>query len=883
MTFLRLLLPSTAKILMLVALLFPPSLGAQIFDDFSDGDFTQNPTWVGDVSNFVVNAFGELQLNAPEAGSSMLAVQGNIPDNAEWNLRFRLDFSPSNSNLLRIYLQADQPNLTTANGYFIEIGETGSLDALRLFRQSGATKTLLASGIPGFVATNPDVRLRVTRTSTGVWEATAAAGTSAFEPQFTATDATHDGGANRFFGFQCVYTVTNRTRFFFDDIAIANGPPDTMPPVLLLANADDAQTVRAVFDEKLDSASALDPARYTVSSGVGQPVSVVFGNNQKTVLLSLPNALPNGSHTLQVSGMKDVFGNTSMTQTADFQFLKIDVAIEFDILINEIMADPSPSAGLPEVEWFELFNRSNKTFDLAALRVQDATSSPVSLPSFILNPGEYVVLTANANAATLQAVSAGPVLGISISASLLNNDGDVLTLTRQNGEVIDRVDYSVTWHTITAKRDGGWSLERINPNLPCLNAENWQSCPVAPGGTPGAQNASFQNTPDMEAPRLLSAFPESATSLLLVFSEGLDKNAAQDPGAYRIEPLLDIASAGVLPDDRSRTRLTLTTPLQPGIIYEVSAEADVLDCSGNAAVTDNAMRVGLPEKPAPQDIVVNEMMFNPGTGNSRYIEFYNRSEKIFDWSEFVIANFARATGTITTPIAQKRLFFPGQYDVFTPNPDNVRGVFSNINSENVLQNTLPSFDNNSGNVTLFWSKAGETVHIDSFNYTRDWHNALLTISQRTGVALERIDTEALTNQASNWTSASSVVTGAPGTPTLPNSQQRPAPPVGNDWIQIPRARLSPDGDSYEDFLEVFYALPREGFFATTTIFDSEGIPVKRLVRQELLGTEGTLRWDGDLDDGTRAKPGIYVLFVELFAPDGTTERTKKAIAVVARF
>jgi hypothetical protein len=68
-----------------------------------------------------------------------------------------------------------------------------------------------------------------------------------------------------------------------------------------------------------------------------------------------------------------------------------------------------------------------------------------------------------------------------------------------------------------------------------------------------------------------------------------------------------------------------------------------------------------------------------------------------------------------------------------------------------------------------------------------------------------------------------------------------------------------------------------------TVFDSDGIPVKRLVRQELIGTEGILRWDGDLDGGGSARPGIYVLFLELFAPDGTTERLKKTVAVAARF
>ena len=108
------------RILLIITLLFrfAPAY-SQIVDDFSDGNFNLNPMWTGDVSAFTVNTASELQLNTAAAGSSMLKVQGNIPDSAVWNLRFKLNFSPSGQNLLRIYLLADQQDLTQANGYFL--------------------------------------------------------------------------------------------------------------------------------------------------------------------------------------------------------------------------------------------------------------------------------------------------------------------------------------------------------------------------------------------------------------------------------------------------------------------------------------------------------------------------------------------------------------------------------------------------------------------------------------------------------------------------------------------------------------------------------------------------------------------------------------------
>lgn len=863
-------------------LFFGPVGHAQIIDDFSDGNFDQNPVWVGDAANFKISTSGELQLNATAAGQSALWVAGNLPDSSIWDMDVRLTFDPSNQNLLRIYLQSDQTDPVLANGYYLEMGETGSADALRFFRQDGGAKTLLATGTAGLAASSPQLHIRVTRTVSGQWTVEAATIGSVLENQLVVTDATWTGGANRFFGLQCLYTISNASKFFLDNVNIRPNVPDTQPPVLVSASAISAAEVTAVFNEDLDEVSAENPANYTVNNGIGQVTSAVLSGDKKTVTLSLPNALSTGDYTLQSSSVADILGNVSLAQTAGFQYVKIEIAEEFDVLFTEIMADPSPSAGLPELEWFEILNRSNKTIDLATLRFSDATSAPIALPTHLLQSGEYVAITALANVGPLQAAISGNVLGLGISASILNNESDVLTLTDASGKVIDRVSYLAQWHTDPGKEDGGFSLERTDPTLPCLSGENWQSSTAIIGGTPGLQNATFSVNPDVERPRVFKVFPESASSILITFSEGMDRSSVEDAAAYELDPNIAVASASQLPTDRAVVRLTLATPLQTATVYTLSVDISVEDCSGNAYLFVDTIMLGLAEKPDIQDIVINEILFNPASGGSRYVEFYNRSQKIFDWSDFFLASNSDSS-TSVVQVLQDRLFLPGEYHVFSNDAAFVRENYANIVQKNVLQNSLPSLDDVADSIKIYWVGGGKAVTVDSFFYRRGMHNALLSTTEQEGVALERLRTETFTQDPSNWTSASPFKTGAPGTPTLPNSQTLGNADPGQDLISIPLARLSPDGDGREDFLEIFYQLPNEGYAASLNIFDSDGNPVKTLVRQNLIGTAGSVRWDGDTDGGIKARPGIHVLYFEVFSPEGVVKRVKKTVALIGRF
>ena len=109
---------------------------SQITDDFSDGDFINNPGWSGSTNDFIVNSDLKLQLNNTEAALSFLSIENNLnpQNNNEWRFWIKQAFSPSSANYGRFFLSADNPDLSLClNGYYLQLGESGTNDALRLF------------------------------------------------------------------------------------------------------------------------------------------------------------------------------------------------------------------------------------------------------------------------------------------------------------------------------------------------------------------------------------------------------------------------------------------------------------------------------------------------------------------------------------------------------------------------------------------------------------------------------------------------------------------------------------------------------------------------------------------------------------------------------
>ena len=168
--------------------------------------------------------------------------------------------------------------------------------------------------------------------------------------------------------------------------------------------------------------------------------------------------------------------------------------------------------------------------------------------------------------------------------------------------------------------------------------------------------------------------------------------------------------------------------------------------------------------------------------------------------------------------------------------------------------------------------------IGELDYDHHWH--LHCASEDGGVALEKINPELPSNLASSW--ASAAADAGYGTPGYKNSEYSPdSIPLGADFISVEPKVFSPDLDGYMDFLYIHYHLPAAGFPGSISIYDIYGRMVRNLVNNILWSATGSFRWDG-LDDRQNLLPmGHYLIYAELFLPDGTVKK-KKMVCALAR-
>jgi hypothetical protein len=534
------------------------------------------------------------------------------------------------------------------------------------------------------------------------------------------------------------------------------------------------------------------------------------------------------------------------------------------ILINEIYADPSPSNGLPAAEFVEIYN-SNATeiYQLSEVLFRNSTKT-FSLPNIMLEPNGYIILCHIDDVTVLS--NYGTIVGIKSFPALVNTR-DELALETKEGEIIHTVDYRDTWYGNADKEDGGWSLELIDPFQPCLTEENWIASLSIIGGTPGKKNSVYQ--PGLIHPtfEVNTLAPIDEHEIQLFFSQRVSSNAL--PSDFQLEGShAEIIQTFFENGNHNILRLTIEPPLDKGIQYGLTI--NLHSCQNNPLDQDH-LEFRLPEDVEPGDLLINEILFNPSPGGTDFLEIFNASNKELNIHGLFIGNIGPDGFNDAEAIIAEHLIKPNQYLVFASDPDLVLDQYYVEDPSALLENKLPGFPDDEGNVTLYRIDAsnGTELIIDAFDYHEEFHSKLL--KEVEGVSLERILPNKPTELPSNWHSASQP--SGYGTPTAVNSQNL-EPFASNASIQITPQTFSPDGDGRDDFLFINYAFEQSGFLGNVKIFDAAGRLIKYLWNNVPLSTSGFLKWDGDTDENEKAPLGIYIVWIQAFHPNGQVQKWK---------
>ncbi len=544
-----------------------------------------------------------------------------------------------------------------------------------------------------------------------------------------------------------------------------------------------------------------------------------------------------------------------------------------NLLISEIMSDPEPAVGLPPFEYVEWYNPGDDTVDLTGWQWV-AGDKARRLTGGRINPGAFVVVCSPAAAPAFAALST--VIPME-SFPALRNGGDRLSLINPAGIAVHTVDYSPDQFADALKADGGWSVELADPVHYC-NPAAWVPSTDPSGGTPGRACLQQVSLAALEPPLELRAAGFDEKTFAILFSGILNPLLDVNNYACIIMPG-EIPAPAVQSAEYGFPGLFFQLPdnLDASIIYTAILSGSIDDCAGEPARL-RPVPLGFPSPPDPGSVVITEILFDPLPGQTEFVEVYNRSDRLVDLRDLILAR-ADPDGIIMEFSNDQDLsywLFPGCYAVFTSSEQSFRKAWPLADPAIIAERTdMPSLIN--GEASLILLNSNQQL-LDKISWSPVWHYTYLTDNK--GVALERIDFNSPGTDQSNWFSSS-----APGgsTPGVENST-KVIPPSGStsNFTLMPTvgyASSSPDPVQ----VTVGFHFDNTGWFMRMNIFDGTGQPVRELYPFKLAPADGIACWDG-LDNAGRLVPdGIYLIVADYYHPSGKKGRWKSACAIVRAY
>ena len=654
-------------------------------------------------------------------------------------------------------------------------------------------------------------------------------------------------------------------RWIMDDFEFGDIVTDESPPQVLLVKGYDSNAILVQFSEKVDPVFSILPIAYIL--GGENRSSATLANDSLAVVRFESSLVTGKNYELTINQIPDLEGNFMQDTTISFTFNDPTEIPAKGLVINEIMPAPRADQDLPNVEYIELFHTGDKDLRLEGISLSNSRSTAI-LEEFWILPGEFLILAPESQANQFE--SFGKVLPVKSWPNLLNS-GDQLSIKSDNGSLIDQISYSTSSWGGSDFANGGYSLEVTNPFFLCENSFYLKSSQAESRGTPGSQNSVFDLAENLAAPELLSGYFKDSTTVSLLFSSPFLQNLSLEN--FQISPLLQVDS--LVYESAVEILILLQNPADSNQLYLFRLDG-LQDCFGNE-LDSQSIELVRPEPPGPGDVIINEVLFNPKTGEPKFVEIRNSTQKFINLEGFALANLNSAgeVDQIRVFGSQGMILSPDSYLAITTDASALRLSYPKSAEGNFLQiPSLPSYPISGGTVVLV-NPFGEVL--ESFDYDEDLHHPLLRDPK--GVSLERISASSPVSVRSNWQSAS----GNEGfaTPGRENSQSLEEE-FDSELIQLDPEIFDPEGSSGAAFTSIRYELSEPGWVGTFKIYSAAGQLVQTLTQNQILGTSGLLTWTGTDSTGKLVRPGYYVLVAELYEPAGGMKVIKKTIVVATR-
>jgi hypothetical protein len=504
------------------------------------------------------------------------------------------------------------------------------------------------------------------------------------------------------------------------------------------------------FSHSVDSPSGQLLSNYSVDGGVGNPVSSQLLSDT-IVNLTFSAQFSDGlGYSIQVNGIYSISGQQLKDTVIPFHFYR---AKKFDLVINEIMADPSPPVGLPEHEYLEIFNRTVFDICLQNWKIKIGTANK-TIPLINIKAGGFLIIGSVAAQNALK--NFGPVIGVLGSTDLLNA-GQSIALVSNLNLTVDSIAYTETWYQDAVKKEGGWSLEKIDPDNNCSISGNWIASKNMTGGTPGSVNSVDAANIDHVSPILNGIDVYSPNELRLVFNEAINPENVV-PEYFKlnqaIHPLFAYTS------DQSFREIALVFENHFAEAIHQIKVGGIRDFCGNVLATQDYSFTFYPAKMF--DLIINELMVdvNPVPNvlpPAKYIELHNRSAFDID-----IRGWQLQIGENSPVSFPKHSILAGSYLILcsagqTANLQKYGAVLGIISeSQLTVSSNSISLINQNGKL------------IDYLKYSGSWYGN--PEKANGGWSLERVDASNFCGEAQNWKASVDFRGGTPGSLNSVNAQ-----------------------------------------------------------------------------------------------------------------